>query len=112
MFETDIEKINAMCTASDKILSFAEPIASVEEIDKDLMRYDAIIMNLFLIYELNLKLSSQIKEQNPRIQWWQINDYRNKAQNEYFGVNKEEVWHIIKNILPVFNKELKGIAKD
>ena len=86
MFETDAEKIKAMCTASDKILSFVEPIESVDQFDNDLMRYDAIIMNLFLIYELNLKLSSQIKEENPRIQWWQINDYRNKAQNEYFGI--------------------------
>lgn len=57
-------------------------------------------MNLKVIGESATKLTDELKTQNPLIPWQKIKGFRNIAAHNYFGVDAEETWQIIKNHLP------------
>lgn len=42
----------------------------------------------------------EIKSHNPFVEWRKIGDFRNILIHDYFGINYETMWAIIKNELP------------
>jgi uncharacterized protein with HEPN domain len=46
------------------------------------------------------KLPDPLKQSRPEIQWQDIKDFRNLLIHEYFGVDFEIVWNIIRDDLP------------
>jgi uncharacterized protein with HEPN domain len=52
------------------------------------------------------KISKELKDSNPDIDWRKIYALRNVIAHDYFGVFELEVWQIIKNDLPIFEKQL------
>jgi uncharacterized protein with HEPN domain len=53
-------------------------------------------------------LSSVIKDTQPGVPWREIAGMRDKMIHEYFGVNLEIVWAVVKQNLP----DLKLAVKD
>lgn len=60
---------------------------------------DAVLHNLAIIGEAATKLSSEIKNEMPEIEWRKIIGLRNIVIHEYFGVDQQIVWDIIANKL-------------
>jgi len=58
-----------------------------------------------------LKLREEFKNANNKIDWNRIKDFRNLVAHDYFGIDAEEVWQIIKKDLPKLEKEVLGIIK-
>lgn len=46
------------------------------------------------------KLSEEFKSENKNIPWNKVKDFRNLIAHDYFGIDAEEVWQIIKKHLP------------
>lgn len=68
-------------------------------------------MNFVIIGEAVARLTDELKEKETQISWTKIKAFRNIVAHEYFGVDAEEVWQIIKNNLPELEKEIKKIIK-
>lgn len=60
---------------------------------------DAVLHNLAIIGEAATKLSSELKNEMPEIEWRKIIGLRNIVIHEYFGVDHQIVWDIIANKL-------------
>lgn len=67
------------------------------------------MMNFIVIGEMSNKLSGPFKDQSPHIDWRKISALRNIIAHDYFGIDEEEIWQIIKNKLPVLLANLKEI---
>lgn len=67
---------------------------------KDEMLVDAVVRNLEIIGEASKKIPPEIKEQASYVEWPKISGFRNILAHEYFGVDPEILWDIIKNKLP------------
>jgi uncharacterized protein with HEPN domain len=51
-------------------------------------------MNFIVIGEMSERLSSELKEQYPEVNWQKIKDFRNLVARDYLGIDAEEVWQI------------------
>jgi len=84
---------------------------SFEEFLKNEEKKDAVVRNLEIIGEAAAKISQKTRKRHPNIQWRDIIDMRNRLIHEYFGVDFKIVWNVIKEELPILNKQLKQIIK-
>ncbi len=84
--------------------------SSFEDLLKDEMKIDAVVRNFEIIGEAANKISQEIKEKYPSIEWRKISDFRNILAHEYFGIDYEIMWDIIKNKLPRLQKDIQTIT--
>jgi uncharacterized protein with HEPN domain len=74
------------------------------------MKIDAVVRNFEIIGEAANKISQEIKEKYPSVEWRKISDFRNILAHEYFGIDYEIMWDIIKNKLPRLQKNIQNIT--
>jgi uncharacterized protein with HEPN domain len=73
---------------------------------------DAVVRNLEIIGEAAGRLPEEFMDRNSEIEWFKIVGLRNRIVHEYFGVDLEIIWQIIKRDFPAFKKSLKGIRSE
>ena len=97
--------------AIEAIFSYTQGI-TFDDFKLDRMRYSAVIREFELIGEAVGNLADHVKENYPHIAWQDIKDFRNLLIHEYFGVDLEIVWNIIRSDLPSLYETIKMIDKE
>lgn len=69
----------------------------------------ACVKQMEIIGEASKHVSDEIKSRFSSVEWSQIVGMRNVFVHEYFGIDTDLVWEIIKNDLPEFKKNVKQI---
>lgn len=82
-----------------------------EDFSTNFMVVEACLYNIQIIGEAVNHLPDDVKANNPQIPWNLIKGMRNRLIHEYFGTDLPVVWNVIKNDLPLCQKELKAILK-
>lgn len=82
-----------------------------EEFMKNSMMRFACIKQMEIIGEAANHVSDETKSKFSDIEWAQIIGMRNVFVHEYFGVDSNIVWEIIKNDLPILKKRIDEIIK-
>lgn len=100
--------LEEILTSTNKIQKYVGN-SSIEEFLKDEMKIDAVVRNFEIIGEAASKISQEIKEKYPSVEWRKISDFRNILAHEYFGIDDEIMWDIIKNKLPRLQKNIQNI---
>lgn len=87
---------------------------SYEQFCTDRMRQSAVIREFEIIGEAVGKLPEELKQASPTVAWQDIKDFRNLLVHEYFGIDLEIVWSVVKENLPeLLNQaELLQISTD
>jgi len=75
------------------------------------MRLDAIVRNFEIIGEASGKIPQDIRNKYPFIDWRKIADFRNILAHEYFGIDSEIMWEIIKDKLPELKRGIQAILE-
>lgn len=95
-----------------------ESIAWIEKDIKDLNEdefyenipiQDAILRRIEIIGEAVKSLPADLKDYNPKVPWLDIANMRNKLIHEYFEVDLELVWEVIKKDIPELKKNLREL---
>ncbi|MDO8580675.1 MAG: DUF86 domain-containing protein [Candidatus Omnitrophota bacterium] len=92
--------------AAGKIEKFTKGI-TLAKFRKNELVMDAVIRNLEIIGEASKKLPETFKKNMAGIEWHKIAGLRNILIHEYFGVDAEILWDIIKNKLPELKREVR-----
>jgi uncharacterized protein with HEPN domain len=66
-------------------------------------------MNFVVIGEMVDKLSADFKKKHSDIEWTKIKGFRNIVAHDYFGIDAEEVWQIIKNKIPALKSDIQHL---
>ena len=82
---------------------------SFEEFSLNFMVTEACLYNIQVMGEAVSKLPDALKADNPQIPWASIKGMRNRLIHEYFGTDLQLVWEVIKDELPILERELKII---
>lgn len=111
MRNKDFHRLEMILEALDKIQVYTKKFDSPDDFNNDVISFDATLMNFVIIGEMVMKLSDDFKLENKNIDWIRIKRFRNIVAHDYFGVDAEEVWQIIKNNLPGLKEGIQNILK-
>jgi len=84
---------------------------SLKEIKKDDLVIDGVVRNLEIIGEAVKNIPSYVKDKHPGIEWKKISGLRDILAHEYFGIDLEILWDIIKNKIPDFKAEISRLLR-
>jgi uncharacterized protein with HEPN domain len=110
MSEKDLPTALNILDSANKIRIYVKGIKSADKFFEDEKSFDAVMMNFIIMGESVSKLSEKFKSGNKNIPWNKVKDFRNLITHDYFGIDAEEVWQIIKKHSPKLVKDLKKIA--
>ena len=83
----------------EKVLRFTKGM-TYKEFAQDDLHFDAVLRNLEIIGEAVKNVSEETRQKYPTVKWRKIAGFRDIVAHEYFGVNEETVWDIVKNEIP------------
>ena len=93
-----------------KIQQYSGKFKNADDFLNDTISFDASMMNFIVIGEMVEKLSDEFISSNPiSLSWSKIKGFRNIIAHNYFGIDAEEVWQIIKTKLDSLEKEIRKI---
>jgi uncharacterized protein with HEPN domain len=111
MFEKDKLSILSMLDATDKIFEYTKDYSNADEFYNSQRDFDAAMMNFIVLGEMVTRLSEPFTEKFNSIDWYKIRGFRNIVAHNYFGIDAEEVWEIIRFHLPKLRDELNNILQ-
>lgn len=72
---------------------------------------DAVLRNLQTMCESTQRLSTAAKEKHPEVSWKAISGFRNVLVHDYFGVDLERVWEIVREDMPTLKRAAESLAE-
>lgn len=102
--------LDDMLEAVKRIEQYARGV-TFEKLKKDTLVLDGIVRNLEIIGEAAKNIPSQFREKYPEVEWKKIGGLRDILAHEYFGIDLEVVWDIVKNKLPGLQEQVSSILK-
>ena len=76
---------------------------------KDDTKIRAVTKSLEIIGEAVSNIPQEIKEKYNEIEWRKIKGFRDIATHQYWSVDLDYEWYIIKNKLDILKKQIKEI---
>ena len=70
------------------------------------MAQDAVIRNLEIIGEATRHIPESYRKEHAEIPWRSITALRNVLIHEYFGVDMEQVWGVVRNRIPMLKRNV------
>ena len=82
---------------------------SFEDFSKDQRTIDAVARNLEIMGEAANRLPDEFKDEHSGIEWYKIVGLRHRIVHEYFGVDLQIIWQILRKDLPELRRALSRI---
>ncbi len=112
MFNNEILLVKQMLLTIERIFEYTANINSPDDFAADYKTFDATLMNFVALGETVGKLSDRFRDKYNFIEWTKVYAFRNIIAHDYFGVDEEEVFGIIKKHLPKLKTDLENILND
>jgi len=107
MLIKDQHCLESILEAIDRIIEYTSSINTADDFNNDYRNFDATMMNFVVIGEMINKISDEFKRKHSEIEWIKIKGFRNIVAHDYFGIDAEEVWQIIKTKIPTLKSDIK-----
>jgi uncharacterized protein with HEPN domain len=93
-----------------RILAYTQAMSYAEFL-QDFRTQDAVIRNLQIIGEAAKRISMELREAHQRIPWKAITGMRDRITHDYFGLNYDIVWNVVRNDLPALRDEISSLLQ-
>ena len=107
MLTKDQHCLESILEATERIIEYTSSIDTADDFNNDYRNFDATMMNFVVIGEMIDKISDEFKRKHSEIEWIKIKGFRNIVAHDYFGIDAEEVWQIIKTKIPTLKTDIK-----
>jgi uncharacterized protein with HEPN domain len=98
-----------MLQAARKVLEYAQGLTEAE-FKRSSRDQDAIVRQLTIVGEASKRVSAEFRIEHSEIPWKKIAGFRDVIVHDYFHVNLEKVWRIVREELPDLIKVLEKIV--
>ena len=106
----DIDLIRDITESIERIISYTRNI-DYNDFANDYKTQDAVIRNIEIMGEAARSVSEKVKIDNADIPWKLIAGTRDKLIHDYFGVNIDIIWNIVKKEIPVLLPKIKTVLE-
>lgn len=96
--------------AANSIESFLQNIEKSQFSSSDLLQ-SAVFHKFTIIGEAAAKISSELKNRYPQIQWKEIIGLRNIVVHAYFSVDRDIIWETAATRTTVLRQEIREILE-
>ncbi|MGQ0666328.1 MAG: HepT-like ribonuclease domain-containing protein [Nitrospiraceae bacterium] len=97
-----------MLEATRKIMAYTGSLSKAAFLE-DEKTFDAVVRNLEIIGEAVKKLPEDLRTQHPALEWKKMAGLRDILIHEYFGLDADIVWDIVKNKVPPLDREVRAM---
>lgn len=102
------------------LLDIAECINRIEEytcngreaLIQTRMIQDAVVRNFEIIGEATKRISPELRQKYPSVQWKQMAGFRDVLIHDYLRVDYDDVWGIVERDLPTLKATIQVILQD
>jgi uncharacterized protein with HEPN domain len=105
MLSKDCTCLLGILDAIGKIEAYTAGFRDADALYASDVTFDAVLMNFVVIGEMAERVSAELKQAHPAVDWRGVKGLRNIIAHDYFGVDAEEVWQIIKTKLPELKQQ-------
>ncbi len=109
MFSKDIILVKQMLQTIERIFEYSTIFDNTDDFAADYKSFDATLMNFVALGETVGKLSDEFRDKHSSIEWSKIYAFRNIIAHDYFGIDDEEVFGIIKKHIPKLQTDLQNL---
>ena len=109
---TDIKVFIKHILESISLIEQYTTTISKEEFFKSRQIQDAVIRRLEIIGEACRNISRQTRESHPEVEWSGAIGTRDRVLHQYFRIDFDVVWNVLKKDLPALKKQMERIKKE
>ena len=91
--------LKALVETIEKIEIYSKDFSNADDFYHDIKSFDATMMQFVVIGEIINRLDDKYKAKHNEIPWQKIKNFRNIIAHDYFGIDADEIWDILKNKL-------------
>jgi len=108
MSKTDLQLLTIL-DAIEKIELYTKDFQDADSFYHDQKSFDASMMQFIIIGESISRIDDDYKRTNNSIPWNKIKNFRNIVAHDYFGIDADEIWDIIKTKLVPLKNDIEKL---
>lgn len=109
--ERDLSRLEDILSAIDCVEEYTKNMNETQ-LKEDRLRLHATIYNVQIIGEAVYKLTNMFKEEHSETPWRLIEKMRHILVHDYFRINFEILWSVIKEDVPMLKEQVMRYIAD
>lgn len=100
-----------MADEIDYLIRSSDKLTYKEFVNNETLKR-SFVRSLEVIGEAIKNLSNDFRKKYPQIEWKKLAGLRDVLVHQYFGINYELVWDIVKNKVPELKNKVESIIEE